>query len=89
MTHKKTTMPSSDNLLEIDALRVTFRLGKNERFEALKGVSFNIPRNSVVALVGESGSGKSVSAMAIMDLLPRTNTEIDSHSQLRPNPPRY
>ena len=82
MTHKNTTMPSSDNLLEIDTLRVTFRLGKNERFEALKGVSFNIPRNSVVALVGESGSGKSVSAMAIMDLLPRTNTEIDTHSRL-------
>jgi len=72
----------SDNLLEIDMLRVTFRLGQNERFEALKGVSFNIPRNSVVALVGESGSGKSVSAMAIMDLLPRTNTEIDAHSRL-------
>ena len=72
----------SDNLLEIDTLRVTFRLDQNKRFEALNGVSFNIPRNSVVALVGESGSGKSVCAMAIMDLLPRTNTEIETHSRL-------
>ena len=72
----------SDNLLEIDTLRVTFRLGQNKRFEALKGVSFNIPRNSVVALVGESGSGKSVCAMAIMDLLPHTNTEIETQSRL-------
>jgi peptide/nickel transport system ATP-binding protein len=81
MNNENSTM-HSDNLLEIDTLRVTFRLGKNERFQALKGVSFNIPRNSVVALVGESGSGKSVSAMAIMDLLPRANTEIDTHSRL-------
>ncbi len=72
----------SDNLLEIDTLRVTFRLDQNKRFEALNGVSFNIPRNSVVALVGESGSGKSVCAMAIMDLLPRTNTEIETPSRL-------
>jgi peptide/nickel transport system ATP-binding protein len=70
------------NLLEIKHLRVTFRLGKNERFEALKGVDYVIPQNSVVALVGESGSGKSVSAMAIMDLLPRANTLIDDKSQL-------
>ncbi len=80
--NQETTTMHSDNLLEIDALRVTFRLGQNERFEALKGVSLNIPRNSVVALVGESGSGKSVSAMAIMDLLPRANTEIDARSRL-------
>jgi peptide/nickel transport system ATP-binding protein len=36
----------------------------------VKGISFDIPTNSTVALVGESGSGKSVSAMAILGLLP-------------------
>lgn len=71
---------TTENLLEIKNLRVTFRLGKNERFEALQGVNYVIPKNSVVALVGESGSGKSVSAMAIMDLLPRANTEIPADS---------
>lgn len=73
---------SNENLLEIKNLHVAFRLGKSERFEALKGVSYVIPRNSVVALVGESGSGKSVSAMALMDLLPRVNTEISADSAL-------
>jgi len=73
---------TQDNLLEIKNLRVSFRLGKDSHFEALKGVSYLVPRNSVVALVGESGSGKSVSAMAIMDLLPRANTQIAPDSQL-------
>jgi len=36
----------------------------------VKGISFDIPTNTTVALVGESGSGKSVSAMAILGLLP-------------------
>jgi peptide/nickel transport system ATP-binding protein len=61
----------SDNLLEIRDLKVAFRLDrKSEPFEAVKGISFDIPKNSTVALVGESGSGKSVSAMAILGLLP-------------------
>lgn len=76
------TQMTQDNLLEIKNLRVTFRLGKDSHFEALKGVNYVVPRNSVVALVGESGSGKSVSAMTIMDLLPRANTVIAPDSQL-------
>ncbi|WP_374535956.1 ABC transporter ATP-binding protein [Chitinimonas taiwanensis] len=73
---------TTENLLEIKNLHVSFRLGKSETFEALKGVNYVIPKNSVVALVGESGSGKSVSAMAIMDLLPRANTVIAPESGL-------
>ena len=37
-----------------------------------KNVSFHIDRGETLALVGESGSGKSVTARAIMKLLPRT-----------------
>ena len=65
-------------LLSIENLRVGFRLGKVEgvaqRVQAVgrgeQGVSFEIPENSTLALVGESGSGKSVTAMAILNLLP-------------------
>src|SRR6185437_12410113 len=52
-------------------LDVRFRLDrKSEPFRAVKGISFDVPENSTVALVGESGSGKSVSAMSILGLLP-------------------
>ena len=61
-------------LLSIQDLRVAFRIGKTngvvQRFEAVKGVSFDVPENTTVALVGESGSGKSVTAMSILNLLP-------------------
>ncbi len=58
------------NLVSVRDLRVSFRLGKHRIAEAVRGVSFDIPENSTVALVGESGSGKSVSAMSIVRLLP-------------------
>jgi len=71
-----------NNLLEVRDLRVTFRLDKKTTFEAVKGISFNVPRNSTVALVGESGSGKSVSSLAVMGLLPPDNTIIDPTSSI-------
>ena len=61
-------------LLSIEDLRVDFRVGKSRIFHAVKGVSFDIPANRTVAVVGESGSGKSVTAMAILRLLPDNAT---------------
>ncbi|MGI9154415.1 MAG: ATP-binding cassette domain-containing protein, partial [Rubrivivax sp.] len=61
-------------LLSIRDLKVAFRMGRvdgvAQRADAVKGVSFDIPENTIVALVGESGSGKSVTAMSILNLLP-------------------
>jgi peptide/nickel transport system ATP-binding protein len=57
-------------LLSIQDLKVGFRMGRGVVAEAVKGVSFDIPENSTVALVGESGSGKSVTAMSVLNLLP-------------------
>ena len=57
-------------LLQVKNLQVKFRLDRHNTFEAVKGISFEVPANTTVALVGESGSGKSVSAMAILGLLP-------------------
>jgi len=59
-------------LLAVSDLRVSFQVGKDEPFQAVKGVSFAIPANGTLALVGESGSGKSVTAMSILRLLPDT-----------------
>ncbi|MDB5818888.1 MAG: Oligopeptide/dipeptide transporter, ATP-binding protein-like [Rhizobacter sp.] len=55
--------------LVIDDLDVT--LTRNgERFNAVEGLSLTVERGRTTALVGESGSGKSVTALAVMRLLP-------------------
>ncbi len=71
-----------ENILEVQNLGVKFRLDGGSIFEAVKGVSFDIPRNSTVALVGESGSGKSVSAMSIVRLLPREQAIVSPDSKV-------
>jgi len=73
----------ADNLiLQVRDLDVSFRIDrKHEPFRAVKGISFDIPTNSTVALVGESGSGKSVSAMSILGLLP-DNAIVPPSSQI-------
>lgn len=72
----------SDNLLEVKNLTVDFISASKAPVRAVESVSFVIPRERTVALVGESGSGKSVSALAIMGLLPVQNAKIALHSQI-------
>ena len=69
------------NLISVQDLKVSFKLSKTAVGQAVKGVSFDIPVNSTVALVGESGSGKSVSAMSIVRLLPE-NAIVDANSKI-------
>ena len=76
---------ASGPLVSVRNLRVSFRLGGNETFEAVRGISFDIPRNATVALVGESGSGKSVSSLAILGLLPPENSIVHKGSEIRYN----
>ncbi|SEF94861.1 ABC transporter ATP-binding protein [Bosea lathyri] len=56
-------------VLRVDGLKIGFG-----RFDAVKGISFDVNAGETVALVGESGSGKSVTALSIMRLLPETTT---------------
>jgi peptide/nickel transport system ATP-binding protein len=57
-------------LLSIRQLAVDFKTDAGN-FRAVDGLSFDIPRGRTVALVGESGSGKSVTAQAILRILPK------------------
>ncbi|MCE2856425.1 MAG: ABC transporter ATP-binding protein [Comamonadaceae bacterium] len=72
----------SDNLLEVKNLTVDFISASKAPVRAVEEVSFVIPRERTVALVGESGSGKSVSALAIMGLLPPQNAKVALHSAI-------
>ena len=75
-------MNTNNPLLRVTNLNVGFRTGRHSQFQAVKGVSFDIPANSTVALVGESGSGKSVSAMSIIGLLPEENAVVGPDSAI-------
>jgi peptide/nickel transport system ATP-binding protein len=77
-----TPILANDALVSVRNLRVTFRIDRHSTFEAVKGIAFDIPRNATVALVGESGSGKSVTALAILGLLPPENTIIGEGSEI-------
>ena len=56
-------------LLEVDHLRVTLQTSRGAA-AALRGVSFALDRGQTLGLIGESGCGKSITALAIMGLLP-------------------
>jgi peptide/nickel transport system ATP-binding protein len=57
------------SLLEVRDLRVTLQTARGAH-DALRGVSFEIDRGQTLGLIGESGCGKSITALALMGLLP-------------------
>jgi peptide/nickel transport system ATP-binding protein len=57
-------------LVQIKNLQITFTQ-ENNSVQAVKNISFDIPRGKITALIGESGSGKSVTALSFMQLLPK------------------
>jgi peptide/nickel transport system ATP-binding protein len=57
-------------LLEVEDLSVDIPVPAG-RLRAVRGVSFTVRRGETLCLVGESGCGKSMTALALLDLLPR------------------
>ena len=68
-TMTKTNMPP-DRLIELDNVHVHFPL-REGLVKAVNGVSYHVNKGEVLGIVGESGSGKSITARAIMRLLPK------------------
>src|SRR4029078_943888 len=64
------------NLVEIAKLRVVFHGDRGRTMHAVETVSFELARGVTLGLVGESGCGKSVTALAIMGLLPKGSTDV-------------
>jgi peptide/nickel transport system ATP-binding protein len=65
--------------LEVQDLSVSFA-GESGRVQVTDGVSFSIAEGETLALVGESGCGKSVTAGAVMQILPRPSGRIAAGS---------
>jgi peptide/nickel transport system ATP-binding protein len=59
----------STALLEVTSLRIEF-LTRQEWLPVMEDATFSVQRGKTLGLVGESGSGKTVSALAVMGLLP-------------------
>ncbi|MDX2099330.1 MAG: ABC transporter ATP-binding protein [Leptolyngbyaceae cyanobacterium bins.59] len=64
----------SSSVIEVRDLSVQFQSvqfqAESGLTKAVDGISFEIPRGQTIGIVGESGSGKSVTALALMGLVP-------------------
>ena len=57
------------SLLEVSNLRVRLHTHQGA-VDAVRGIDFTLHRGETLGLVGESGCGKSLTALALMGLLP-------------------
>ena len=71
-------------ILEINNLSINFAT-RDGSFTAVNNISFDIEKNQTMALVGESGSGKSVTAMSILQLLPKPQATYSQESSIKFN----
>ena len=70
-------MTDADVLLDIRGLSVKLPAGADRR-HAVVDLDLTLRRNEILCIVGESGSGKSLTARAIMGLLPRPHVRATS-----------
>ena len=66
------------SLLDIEGLGVAFEDEDGHPLPAVQNVSFSLEKGAVTCLVGESGCGKSLTARAILGILPRGATAAGS-----------
>ena len=64
------TVVSRQTALSVRGLTISLPKGM-ERAYAVEDISFDLMRGQILCVIGESGSGKSVTANAIMGLLPK------------------
>ncbi len=63
------------NLLDINNLHICLPEGA-ERAHAVEAVNLHLSPNEILCIVGESGSGKSLTARAVMGLLPKPHVRV-------------
>lgn len=65
----------SERILEVENLVIRFFTAEGE-VHAVDGISFHLNEGETLAVVGESGSGKSVTALAVLRLLPTKSARV-------------
>ena len=70
-----------EKILDVNNLQVSFNTYAGE-VRAVRDVSFHLNRGETLCFVGESGCGKTVTAKAIMRLLPKGQAVIKEGSQI-------
>ncbi len=63
-----TQLQDENNILEVENLHTYFYTDSGVS-KAVNGITFSVPKDSIVGLVGESGCGKSVTSLSIMQLV--------------------
>jgi oligopeptide/dipeptide ABC transporter ATP-binding protein len=71
----------TEPILKVDGLCVDFKINK-KNVSAVEDVGFSLYKGQALGIVGESGCGKSVTANAIMGLLPKYTGKITAGSIL-------
>ena len=74
-----TQMKDPANIVEFDDLHTCFYTDVGT-VKAVDGVTFSIPKESIVGVVGESGCGKSVTSLSLMQLVQGPAGQISSGS---------
>lgn len=76
------TPEAAQKVLHVNGLNIAFSRGGGWT-PVVDQLDFQVARGETLAIVGESGSGKSVSAMAIMGLLPARSSRVTGSIRLQ------
>lgn len=74
------TATERETILQVRDLKVSFG-SRRHRFEAVKGVSFDVYRGETFGIVGESGSGKTTIGRAIIRVYPASSGSVKFHGK--------